>query len=333
MGNRIQLVIFISILAAIFVLIWFVLGGEPVAKKSAYIMSGADEELLAPEDPRQVRRVVTSFSLDPSGSSNSGSDSSGYSSPSFPTFSGTDSGTSPEEDTEELKKKLMFGFNPKFLSKLKRSPLPSLEQRKARLRDELLAQGITNEAYINMMVLELEEEKTIPARDLAEVHIRNNNPGLAIRVLKEALDNTPTSNLLVRTNLYAQIGMIAGKFAFPDELLEATSKLADLQQQVLEIKRATPQVMANPETREQINAQYDIMVNKRAELIGQTQGAINMLIEHQGLHPDAVKMRNAIYLNLERADGSPFKPGEIGKLSHEQDEETKKAWSKPQYLR
>jgi len=292
MENRFQLVVFISILATVFVLIWFVLGGEPVARKSNFVVTGVDEELLVPEDPRQVRRVVTSFSLDPSSGSVSGSDSSGYSSPSFPTFAGSETETTPEEDSEELRQKLMFGFNPKFASKIKRSAQPTLDQKKARLRDELLAQGITNEAYINMMVLELEEEKTIPARDLAEVHIRNNNPGLAIKVLKEALENTPSGNLLVRTNLYAQIGMIAGKFAFPDELLEATSKLADLQQQVLEIKRATPQVMANPETREQINAQYDIMVNQRAQLIGQTQGAINMLIEHQGIHPEAVKMRN-----------------------------------------
>lgn len=333
MGNRLQLVIFISILATIFVLIWFVLGGEPVAKKSAYIVSGVDDELLVPEDPRQVRRVVTSFSLDPSGSSNSGSDSSGYPSPSFPTFSGADSGTSPEEDPEELKNKLMFGFNPKFLNKLKRSPLPTLEQRKSRLRDEINAQGITNEAYINMMVLELDDERANLAQELAETHIKQGNPAMAIRVLQAELDATDSRNLMIRSQLYSQINLIAAKFAFPDVLLNSSSKLADLQSQILDIKRSTPQLMANPEAREQLNAQHEMFTTNRATLIDGNKGFVNMLVEHQGLPSEIKQIRNATFLNVEREGALPFKAGEISRNTENLDQEIQKAWSKPQYLR
>ncbi|MBW7874512.1 MAG: hypothetical protein H3C47_00830 [Candidatus Cloacimonetes bacterium] len=333
MENRFQLVVFISILATVFVLIWFVLGGEPVAKKNTYIVSGVDDELLIPEDPRQVRRVVTSFSLDPSGSSNSGSDSSGYSSPSFPTFAGSESEAVSEEDPEELKQKLMFGFNPKFSNRIKRSPQPTLEQRKSKLRDEIMASGITNEAYINMMVLELDNERAESAKELAEAHITRNNPAMAIRVLQEELDATDSRNLMVRATLTSQISLIAAKFAFPDVLLESSSKLADLQSQILEIKRSTPQLMANPETREQLNSQHELFTSNRATLIDGNKAFVDMLIEHQGLPTEVKQIRNATFLNVEREGAIPFKSGELNRNTQNLDQEIQKAWSKPQYLR
>lgn len=278
-SERFTVLIFLIGCMLVFFALYLLLGGEETTfsvdsptKEEQYI----DDDLESENTPTYGRTKITRSD---SSQSKRFSGSGGLSN------SNDSSGSYSSESADTKRKDKVW---PDWVMRHKRpSKGLSLDQRKAKLRQKLLQQGFKDKTYIDMKVLALEKDGFKSARYEAELLIEAGSIEAALDRLEREYLNTPSENLIIRSEILSLQMMIAMKHGFASQAETYVHKHMRLMRSINDIKKNT--ILANNPNAMAIMETQDSTLGSYEQYKDQIPSAFDWMKENKGLSPEALR--------------------------------------------